>query len=159
MAEQIELTCDAIITRLNSGLSAKIDAINLTLTDEWTLDYPAGVTFGRRSDHAFPFIFVLPDHTDNTNDNGLRVHFNHTVLVTAMLACYDEEGLSRLAVRYQRAIREAVLGDRELSGVTAGAGYGIQHRRDDYGPTFTSQEGQFVTWARSRYTVQQQQDF
>jgi len=157
MAEQIELTCDALITRLEAGLPEKIAAMNAEIEDEYLLDVPEGVSFGGRHDRTYPWIAILPRETETTMDNGMRVLFNSDVSASIWVAHWQEEGLARLLVRYQRAVREVVLSERELPNH---AGYGLQHRRDQYGPVFgPGDEGLFISWVRSTYMVQLQQDF
>jgi hypothetical protein len=155
MSEQIELTCDAVISRLQTQLTDYIDNLNLAATDPYVLEYPALISFGTRSEMPYPAVLVLPKRTETTMDNGMRMHFNHRISVTAWLAEADEEGLARKLVRYQRAIRECILSRRELDD---GSGYGLQHDDDEYGPVFNNRaRGQFISWAESVYMVQQQQ--
>ena len=155
MSEQVELTCDALLARLADDLPARIASANAAITDGRLLSMPT-LSFGTRAEMSYPWCQVLPKFTENTNDNGFRIHFNHRVAVTCWIDDYEEESLARKLVRYQRVIRECILEERSLP---TGAGYGLQHSGDEYGPVFGSQSpGQFISWAQSIYMIQQQQD-
>jgi hypothetical protein len=159
MSEQIEATVDAVRVKLGDFLNAKIDAINASLTDDYTLDYPTEIVIGTRAEPAYPIVMVLPDTSATTVDTGLRVYFSHRVRVVSWLSDYVEDALARRLMRYQRAIRETLLEHgRQPGGLGDPAGYGMQHVEDEYGPVFApDQVGYFVQSAQSIFAVQQQQ--
>jgi hypothetical protein len=152
----VEATVDWAIGRLLDALPATIDAINAEITDDpYTLTYAAGVSFGTRSETPFPWIHVLPRASETTMDNGDLVLTNHQIMVVTWVQHWEEEGLARLLVRYQRAVKETLLG---TGRVPTEGGYGIQHVRDEYGPVFREEGGTgFVSSAPGIFQIQAQQ--
>lgn len=154
MAEQIEATVDALVARLKANLPAKIDAVNATITDEYTLEYPTEVAIAAKAEPAYPFIIVAPDSTTTSLDTGGRMFFDHRIRVTSWVSGWSEEGLARSLMRYQRAVRETILKERDADS----GGYGLQHLDDEYGPIFSPENaGYFYQAAQSLFAVQQEQ--
>lgn len=159
--EQIEATCDDLIEKLGANLPGKLTELNAEITDAYLLDDPVAITLGPRPDMAFPHVSVEPELSDTTSDTGGLMTYNHRVAITVYLQDPDPEALVRTSIRYQRAVREAVLPGRIPSLVEGGeGGYGLQHRSDEYGPPFAPDDipdGYFIIAATSHFTIQQQQ--
>jgi len=159
---QIEASIDALISKLVDELPAKLDAINVEAGDQWTLEPPAGITFGQRSEVPYPWIAVLPETTENLAEASGRIHYEHGIATVCWIADADEEGLVRKLTRYQRAVREVALHYRRPGASPVSddpGGYFLGFVRDVYGPVFEGgQDGAFVSWARTTFAIKQQQD-
>jgi hypothetical protein len=157
--QQIEATIDAMIAKLNAELPAKITEINAELTDEWTLTGPAGISFGQRSETAFPWIAVLPARTVKVTDASGAIVRKHQIDVVPWVEAWQEDGISRLITRYIRAVDEVLLRSRQPGTALGAGGYGLEFLEDFYGPVFAQpgdQQG-VTTWGRARYAIRQEQ--
>ena len=159
MSEQIEATLDALQSKLTSDLPAKLTAINAEATDGWTLDGPTLIAIGVKDTHDYPTVFILPEATETETDRAGGVVWRHRIRVVSFLAEWDEEGLMRKVIRFQRAVREVCLSNRDPGA----GGFGIIHDSDDYGPVFQPTEdgqaqAQFVQGAATIFVVRQIQD-
>jgi hypothetical protein len=157
MAANIEQTLDAVVTKLNAGIAAKITAINAEFADDYELDNPAQVTTHTVPELVdFPHVMVLPDDSEPELDQGIRMIVNHQVRVVSWVMDADQTALARKLLRYQRAVKEVLLDDRTI----AGGGWSILWRRDEYGPVFQDRPaGHFIQGAMSMFRVKQQADF
>ena len=165
--QQIEATIDALIAKLNADLPAKLEEINAETADDWQLEPPAGITFGPRSEIPYPWIMVLPESMEKELESAGSLYYEHAITVCVWLADGDEETLLRKLLRYQRAVREVALrfrrpGDSPVS--TDPGGYALEYVRDVYGPVMSetdeegNPEGAIISWARTTFSVKQQQD-
>ena len=160
MSAQAEATLDALAAKLSADLPAKLAAINAEITDGFTLEDPNLITVGVRDNHDYPIIFVIPEETETETDRAGGMIWRHRIRVCSFVAEWDETGLVRKVLRYQRAVREVCLSGRDPG---TGGGFGINHERDEYGPVFQPTEdgqaqAQFVQGAASLFTVRQLQD-
>lgn len=160
---QIEASIDALIAKLTAELPAKLDAINAETSDQWVLEPPQGITFGNRSEVPYPWVAVLPETSENLAEASGRIHYEHGIATVSWLADADEEGLARKLTRYQRAVREVAVHFRRPGASPVSddpGGYWLGYVRDIYGPVFDDRPegGAFVSWARTTFSVKQQQD-
>ena len=161
MSAQIEATVDGLVAKLAAQLPAKIAAINAEMPDDFQIGEPEAITFGPRVEMQYPHVAVSPSSTESADTSG-RIHFNHAVEVTTWIAEVAPEALIRKLIRYQRAVREVILYQRQPAVAEfSSAGYGLQHVSDEYGELFYSEEepgGFTVSYVTSVFAVQQQQD-
>lgn len=151
MSAGIELTADALVDKLSSGMAAKCDALNTEYNDGRTLDHPAAVVLGPRSDTpAYPFLMVVPGAEPITDDRGSMVTYAHDIDVYCDVVDQDEENLTRKTLRYARAIREVVLANRRPGAAGAAAGYGLAYLRTDYSLLFTPEQPEWRVCQRVR---------
>lgn len=156
MAEQIEASIDGMIAKLRAGLNAKIDAINATVTDGWTLERvdEACIMFGARPEWPYPCVMVFPGDSKPESDTGGRIEWDHVVTVMGCSAEVDPEGLQRKHLRFERAIRDTLLANRVLNT----GGWGLGHLRDRRTRPFQPGEGHYEQATFSEFWVKQQQD-
>ncbi len=159
--QQIEASIDALIAKLVAELPAKLAAINLE-TGNFPIDPPHGITFGQRSEVPYPWVAVVPETSENLVEASGRIHFEHGIAVVSWEADADEEALVRKLTRYQRAVREVAVHYRRPGASPVSddpGGYFLKYVRDVYGPVFEGgPDGAFVSWARTTFSVKQQQD-
>lgn len=162
MAQQIEATIDGMLEKLRNELPEAINALNAEVDDGYLIEQPVAITFGPRVEMQFPHVSVSPLGTEGADASG-RIFWNHSIAVTVWLQDFDQEGLVRKLIRFQRVIREVVM-RRRHPGPTEfdGSGYGLQHTEDEYSEPFLVEgavpDGQTIAYATSLYAVQQQQD-
>jgi hypothetical protein len=159
---QIEASIDALIAKLTAELPAKLVAINEANGDQFVLEDPQGITFGQRSEVPYPWVAVLPETSENLAEASGRIHFEHGIATVCWLADGDEESLIRKLTRYQQAVREVAVHFRRPGASPVSddpGGYWLGYVRDIYGPVFEGgPAGAFVSWARTTFSVKQQQD-
>lgn len=160
MSAQIEATLDALVSKLNTDLPAKITSLNAEFSDGHTLDLPALICAGVRDTHDYPLVFVLPEETETETDRAGGMIWRHRIRVCSFIAAWEEEAVTRLAIRYQRAVREVCLTNRNPG---TGGGFGLRHVLDEYGPVFSpTDSGQaqasFVQGSATILEVRQLQD-
>ena len=161
MSAQIEATCDAIYRKIENGIGLKIEQINAEDTEGLLLEPPALITIGPRSEIPYPCVQIMPADSENIVDTGGgRVHFLHRIRLVSWLQHADEESLTRLLIRYARAVREVTLTDRRPAEALGDpAGYALSYESDEYGPFITEDPAvAFQSWVATTVAVRQQQD-
>lgn len=158
MSAQVESTLDAMKAKLDAQLNAKIDAINATITDTWTLDHPTAIEVGAAHDWAYPYVVLVPDESAPENDAASDIVWLHVIRTVCFVSEFDTRALLRKLIRMQRAVREVCLAQRQ-PGVNIGdGGWGINHLRDEYGPAFQPEpDAEFVQGVASLFQVRQGQ--
>lgn len=156
---QIEATVDAMVAKLKANLPAKIAEINAELEDEWTLNEPADITFGQRSETPYPWVAILPVRTVKITDTSGGIVRKHIIDIIPWVEAWQELGIARLVPRYLRAVDEVALRERQPGEEFGPGGYGLEFIEDFYGPVFAGPEsgGHVTSWARARYAVRQEQ--
>jgi hypothetical protein len=162
MADSIEDTLDSLVAKLTADLPAKITAINAAVTDGHTLDNPHLIeSNGVGELEGYPTILVLPqDPSEPELDQGVTMLVRHRVAVIVFQIDSDTHALGKKILRYQRAVKEVLLSQRDPG--TAAAGWQIEWLEDGYGPLFRpvgdrGPEAAYIQGTRSVFRVKQEQ--
>jgi len=155
-AQDMEGALDALVTKLQSGLSATIATVNSDSSDDHDIEVPADITVSTRAEiPAYPHVMVLPENSNPIQDLGQRILIAHTVRAVVWYQEWDEQALGRKLLRYLRALKDTLIANRDPGA----GGYTITWQRDEYGPVFRpDQEGYYLQAASGLYVVKQQRD-
>lgn len=137
-AKTTEAVIRDVITKLNTNWASTIASINADHSDGNNLTTPFDVVLGLRTEPGgWPFIMVFcesaqPAINDNgEGDMGGQIHYEYEVGVLLEYADSSEERTQVLTLRYQRAIKEALLASPKRKLLSDTNAYYILWDRDD----------------------------